>query len=144
MDGQALPNLLATIAVSVALVALVFAWMQTRHMNRSLEVVTYNGSTDLTLQLDRVFIEYPELRPYFYDGQSPTGSDIELRQRVAAVAEFALDVLECIWDHRDKYSEPDTKSWKKWIGDLIGTSPTMRDLYAEHTDWYPALQDALA
>ncbi|MDV6297466.1 hypothetical protein ACWEQV_29080 [Rhodococcus aetherivorans] len=143
MDLQNLISLVAAlIAVISAGIAALFGWWQTRRMDQSLEVVTYNGATDLTLQIDRIFIEYPELRPYFYEGQSPIDQDETLRQRVDAVSEFALDALECIWDHREKYTEMDRESWKIWINEFMASSPRMRGLYEDHTTWYPALEDA--
>ena len=132
------------VAVAALLVSLGSAVYAYRHGRRTLKVTTYHGATDLTLQLDQVFIEHPELRPFFYEGRplpDPGSEGDTLRHRVLAAAEYALDIFECIWDHRDTYDDKDKESWRAWIGDMLASSPTCSDLYTTNRDWYPALED---
>jgi len=134
-------DIVAVVALVASIASAIYAYRQGR---RTLKVTTYQGATDLTLQLDQVFIEYPQLRPFFYEGR-PTpdanSGDDDLRHRVLATAEYALDIFECIWDHRDTYDQADRESWKVWICDMIAQSPACSALYVAERDWYPALQD---
>lgn len=137
-------NFVAVAALLISAASALYAYRQGR---RTLKVTTYHGATDLTLQLDQVFIEHPELRPFFYEGQPPLDSgsgDDNLRYRVLAAAEYALDIFECIWDHRDTYDEADKESWRTWISDMLGASPVCSDLFLENRDWYPALKALVA
>lgn len=132
------------VAVAALLASIASAVYTYRQARRTLKVTTYQGATDLTLQLDQVFIEHPELRPYFYESRpapEPGGGDDILRSRVLAAAEYALDIFECIWDHRDTYADTDKDSWREWIGDMLASSPVCTALYLQNVDWYPALQD---
>lgn len=136
-------TIVSIVALVVSAASAVYAYRQGR---RTLRVTTYQGATDLTLQLDQVFIDHPELRPYFYERRQPPESDNndELRNRVLAAAEYALDIFECIWDHQDTYEENDKDSWRDWINDMFTSAPACRALYVEERDWYPALQKLAA
>ena len=50
------------IAVGAAVLALISPWFTVRLARRSLRVTTYSSAPDLTLQIDRLMIEYPETR----------------------------------------------------------------------------------
>lgn len=148
------------LVVSIA-AAGIAAWHSRRelgHGREALQVTTYQGATELALNFDRMLIDYPFLRPYFYesepvpaedDGSAPAEADRHRRQRVLAAAEFALDIFECIWDHRDSYNSVDHKAWRRWILDVMESSPACCEIYAEAnadpTDpWYPSLARIVA
>jgi hypothetical protein len=109
---------------------------------RALQVTTYQGATALALQMDQMFLDHPLLRPYFYDDEPVLAveADPEMHHRVLAAAEFALDIVECIWDHRKSYEDDDRESWKDWIHDVFQGSPAIRDWYEKNIEWYPALR----
>jgi hypothetical protein len=46
------------------------------------------------LDLSRLFVEHPALRPYFYDGVDIEDKSEETRQRVLAIAELHIDYLD--------------------------------------------------
>src|SRR5215207_10624185 len=95
------PDWVSVIIASVALaVSGVAAGYSIRISRRSLVTTTYRSATDLTLELDRVFLERPQLRPYFYEGEPTPPRGHEDHHVVLAAAEFALDVCECIWDQK--------------------------------------------
>lgn len=138
-------NAATTIAVAasvIAVISLLVAWQQGR---RSLRITTYSGATDLTLKVDAMFVEHPELRPYFSEAVPLSPATPErTRQQVLAAAEFILDVLECIWDHHDEYDDDDRQSWWEYIVDFIQESPVLTEVFADlrARDWYPALDEA--
>ncbi|HSV66497.1 MAG TPA: hypothetical protein VLJ59_11400 [Mycobacteriales bacterium] len=139
------PEWLSTIVASVALVISLAVAVQTWRLGqRTMHVMTYQGATDLTLDLDRVFLDQPQLRPYFYDGEPTPPVDHPEHHRVLAAAEFCLDVCECIWDHRTEYDEVDKTAWREWIHHLLSRSPALCQLYREQPEWYPAIADLVA
>ncbi len=124
------------VATAISTVAVI------RTEKRSISVTTYHSATELTLQVDRTFIEHPELRPLFYENVLLEGSGHDA-YLVLAVAELMLDVLECVWDQEREYSTQDREAWKAWILDVFASSPTIRDLYDEASAWYPTLSSLL-
>jgi hypothetical protein len=130
-------DVISIIAVIFSVAASVLSVVSAR---RDSTVVTYNSTTDLTLQVDRLFIDFPHLRPYFYDNV-PVPADSGDRNQVLAAAEFFLDVLECIWDRKSEYSRKDVAAWQRWILDLFDTAPVLRTYFVETSTWYPTLLD---
>jgi hypothetical protein len=104
--------------------------------------MAYHGASDRALQMDQVFIAHPLIRPYFYDGvpvPDDDGDNAELRNRVLAVAEFVVDILEDCWDNEDCYAGEDRDAWMHWIYEVFESSPAASTLYAENVEWYPKL-----
>lgn len=138
---MSLAQSLSIVALLVSVISAMIAW---RIGMRSLRITTYRSATDLMLEVDRVFVAHPELRPYFYDDKAcpPGHADYNL---VEAVAELELDVLECIWDGRHNYSDDDRESWAKYIKDTLGKSPALRTMHGDpaKADWYPTLDELL-
>ncbi|MEX5635038.1 hypothetical protein [Parafrankia sp. FMc2] len=128
----------------VALVALILSIgataLSVSDARRNRTVTTYNSTTDLALQVDRVFIEYPQWRPHFYENEPvPADAAHQDRNQVLAITEFCLDIMECIWDRKLEYSKKDLNSWRAWILDLFNSSPAMRSYFVENSTWYPTL-----
>ena len=122
--------------IANSLVSAGIAWLIGR---RTLRITTYRSATDLMLEVDRIFVDHPQLRKYFHDGKpcAKTKADYNL---VQAVAELELDVLECIWDSRKSYTKDDQESWAKYICGAL-ESPAVKDMYEDpaNAGWYPTL-----
>jgi hypothetical protein len=139
VGGVKTSELISAIALVVSLSAAFFTYRLSR---RSFRVMAYRGAAERALQMDKVFIDYPLVRPYFSDAEpfDPDAcEDAELRNRVPAVAEFVLDILEDCWDYEDCYGEPDRIAWKDWIYDVFETAPTCCAMYAESAAWWPKI-----
>lgn len=139
------PAWASVMIASVALAASALAtYLSLRLSGRTLTTMSYRSATDLVLELDRVFLDQPQLRPYFYE-QAPTPPrGHSEHHRVMAAAEFALDVCECIWDHRHQYSAVDCDAWREWIHNVFLESPTILATYEQNVAWYPTLQELVA
>jgi hypothetical protein len=131
------------LGVGIALISLAVALIGAVMSRRALRRSSYRTSADLLLEADRIFLDRPDLRPYFYDGVECSADDSEQRARVEAVAEFYLDVLETIWDHRNEFSRVDRASWREWIHDLLEWSPALRQVYTATPRWYPTITSLL-
>jgi hypothetical protein len=135
---------ISLIALVVSLSAAFFSYRLGR---RTFNINAYHGATDRTLQLDMVFVNNPLLRPYFAEGVPvpPEGNgEDEMRQRVLAVAEYAVDVLEDCWDKEECYKGDDRDAWRDWIYEVFETSPACTQHYAQHAAWYPTLTELFA
>jgi hypothetical protein len=133
-------ELIAALALIASVVSLFVSWRTGRHSAR---ITTYRSATDLTLDIDRIFVEHPDLRKYFYDAVDVTGENAEVQSRVNAIAELMLDCFECIWDIRATYSAVDRGAWGQYVLDMLKTAPAMKQMFELRIeqDWYPALED---
>jgi hypothetical protein len=123
------------------MIATAAVFLANRAASTEMSVTTYQGATQLMLEVDRIFLNHPELRPFFYDDVEPT-PDVD-RNLINAAVEFMLDAFECIWDQRPHFSAPDYDSWAEYIVDRFGTSPVLRQFYRDHAGWYPTLDSLL-
>jgi hypothetical protein len=66
-----------------------------------------------TMALDRVFIDLPELRPYFYDGRE-VPDDEPMRARVMATAELIVDLADSVSSMmgHGQLDPSDQKAWE--------------------------------
>ena len=94
------------------------------------------------------FIDYPELRQYFYEGVEPP-EDPTARARVLAMTELIGDALQSAdWLYQGKdvallgSEDPalDIRSdWDDWTQFILTMSPVMRSFVREHPLQYPFL-----
>jgi hypothetical protein len=104
---------------------------------------------------DRVierFIEYPELRQYFYEGVE-VPEDPTTRARVLAMTELIGDALQSthwLYEGKDvallRSMDPELDpgaDWDHWIGDILTTSPALRSFVRENPHMYPKLTRTL-
>lgn len=68
---------------------------------------------ELVMSLDRLFIEEPELRPYFYDGL-PVPDDNPVRNRVLATGELIADLAETVLSgaRHGQLDPEDERAWR--------------------------------
>ena len=88
----------------------------------------------LFIQLDRIFVENPELRPYFYDNQAP--SDPRLRQQVLALSEYIVDLAESCT--AAEIARPELiGDWDDYFNYLYQSSPALREYWESFGLLYP-------
>jgi hypothetical protein len=102
---------------------------------------------------DRVierFIDYPELRQYFYEGVEPP-DDPTARARVLAMAELIADALQSThWLYQGKdvalvgSVDPGLGAdWDDWIKKILTMSPVMRSFVRDNPLMYPQITGIL-
>jgi hypothetical protein len=122
---------------------LLAAWVQLRQLSEQNRMLVHQEREGSTLGLDRVFIEYPELRPYFYEEKDIAKED-PLYNRVVAVAEMHLDTFDYALKHAEDFQnyEPFPGSEKVWMQDMFRKSPILRHYLQTKKAWYSErLQD---
>lgn len=88
---------LAGVAIVISLLSAVYSYRLSR---RTHDISIYYGVIGMFRELDKTFVEYPDIRPYFYEGKPADADDPNL-QRVRAVAELVLDAFEWIWHRKE-------------------------------------------
>jgi len=108
---------LAGVIASVALLA----W-QTRAVARQ--------TTSSLRQILLLFVEYPELRPYFYESKLPPSRGLK-RIRILTVAEMLADILEeGLSVDRLVRTVRIYEEWPLYCADMLSTSPAqMKSCY---------------
>jgi hypothetical protein len=119
------------ITVCITLILLVYQnrtiVLQTRYSWQSVESNVFGIVTNQTLAEDQMFVNAPEIRPYFYYGKLLTDND-PLSEKVKAAAEYLLDYFDSQATQLKKYpnlwrSEKD--AWEANIIDQFAWSPVL-------------------
>ena len=120
-------------AVISALAALM-AWIS----NKRARTVNANGQIGaILIQLNRIFIDQPEFRPYFIEGgELPEGQE----QKAKALASMYLNILETVWSMEEVMNDKDRAAWLKYIHHQIRSVPIINQLYESQQEWYSNLE----
>jgi hypothetical protein len=114
---------------------------QTEYVARSLVESQSESLNNQSHEISRIFIAYPELRPYFYHGQ-PIEEDHPDYHRAEAVAELILDIFWSMSNQarRSAPGELDRdgsgKLWQAFVGDSFAQSPILVKTLTKRQNWY--------
>ena len=103
----------------------------------SLRNSTQQSMTTLTLDLDKITIEHPELRQYLEDNANPHNDPANYDRAVeSAIMTFdVFDVaLSQVGTFKDQWSDPG--GWTNWVIDDFKRSPFLREQYQIYHGWY--------
>jgi hypothetical protein len=107
-----------------------------RANNLALQNNVQQSMTQITLSLDQLFIEHPELRQYFNDGVDPHRTRDYARASETAI--MMLDVFDLsfaqVGTFKDQWTDP--KGWTNWVADEFARSPFLREQYETNSSWY--------
>jgi hypothetical protein len=135
-------QVVAGAAALLVLITLALAWKQIRMQVRINRFAVYDGLTRLVMDTDRVFIEHPEMRKYFYDGYPPPTDPLELA-RALAIAELLADFMDHVAEHIDELEDSAWEEWKAYFGEFR-QSQVFKSFMDQNPTWYsPRLRTAL-
>ena len=133
---------LAGVVVSVVLLA----WQtravaqQTKISNSIACASVINSSTSSLRQIFLLFVEYPELRSYFYESKSPPLRGAK-RIRILSVAEMLADILEeGLSVNRLVRTVRIYEEWPLYCADMLAASPVLNEIMQQHPDWWRLLR----
>jgi hypothetical protein len=127
----------ATAVATIASVAILAT--QTLDLRRSVQRDTYQKAYETVYDLDRHFLEHPELKPYFYGGQVvDAAADAVTRAKVESTAEWISDFFDNIYYNIKSGPDEDWTAWESYIQETFRRSPALRDYLRAHRDWYSA------
>jgi hypothetical protein len=116
---------------------------QVREAAAALRGQLFDAAVGRILDLDRIFVLYPGLRPYFYDGADLEDADANTRAQVLALAELHLDFLDSELLRRQEFPKPLERlpSLEPWLKSLLKSSPAMRTILRHDVErgedgWY--------
>ena len=109
---------------------------QTKYVAETLKSSAYEIGSNEMFTVAEIFINYPELRPYFYSGRD-IGEDDPSYSRVAAVAEFLLNFFGSVLLQMEHFPGVwPRKSWETYIIDSFANSPVLCRYLESVDDWY--------
>lgn len=86
--------------------------------------------------LNKLFLEMPELHPYFAGGlEAPTDDEI-LRTRVQVMAEMFVDFMAMTLNQAPLLPADHVEGWRRYFADLAKGSPAIQDFWRANCQWY--------
>lgn len=133
----------STAGFITVIVSLAFLLRQTREMVKQTQFVAeslrsnaYGVIAEQVFEVDRIFVENPGLRPYFYSGQDISEDDPNYN-KVVAVAEYLLDYFESALLQLDLFPQVWPRSvWEAYTVDSFMNSPILRRYWRSRQGWY--------
>jgi hypothetical protein len=103
----------------------------TKAQTEAVQSATYQGIMDKMFEIDKIFIENPKLRPYFFEKKLAHKNDADY-QKVISIADYHLDFFQMLWSQSSFLPElqRDSTAWRSWSGymkDLFGNSSVLCD-----------------
>jgi len=103
---------------------------QTKQLSDSLESAALTNISSQEFEINKIFFEHPELRPYFFDGKDIDETNKDYA-RVFALASLRHDFIATFF-YQSKYipefQSENNQTWQLWdryIKDIYAKSPVM-------------------
>jgi hypothetical protein len=99
---------------------------QLRSEREALETQTREQVYQASLGILKMFVEHPDLRPYFYDSIPMPVQNLE-KSKVLAACEVMGDHWENILLSKKSLDEETLEVWKDYMQGIYSTSPSLKD-----------------
>jgi hypothetical protein len=126
------------LALAAAVVAIWQGYLlrkELQHSQRSTDADLHFRVHNAMQELNKFFVDRPELRPYFYENKRLPRSKREL-DRLDATAEMLLDIAESIVATGHGLGAI-SLGWNKYFAFLYKNSEALRKHWRENWDYYP-------
>jgi hypothetical protein len=135
-------SLLISIGGSIGVIISLWIWSrQTRIFNRQLMEGISQTMVGYSLEISRLFLQFPDLRPYFFEGKTIDANHPDYL-RAEAVAEVMLDIFWTMGSQARRIQSPEFRNseassqWANYIGDCFASSPILTSFLTRRKDWY--------
>jgi len=136
-------SLIISVAGAIGIVvSLWLVYRQTGIFNRQLMESVSQSMTDYSLEISRLFLQHPDLRPYFFAGQTIDESHPDYL-RAEAVAEVILDIFWIMGNGAKRirigaefFDDEGRTLWATYISDCFATSPILTSFLTKRKDGY--------
>jgi hypothetical protein len=136
--GLAPGDLATYVACVVAIGAAFVAGRQAAAASRQ---SSYSAISSMLQDMNRIFIDHPKLRPYFFGvplkTHLPTGDD---KERLGATTFYLLNLYEAIWSLEPQMGEDERKAWREYIKSQVEANSILSNKYHEDPNLYPNLE----
>jgi hypothetical protein len=129
-----------------AILTVGFLAFETRKVAQAAAVRAMRELASSLAAVNSIFVEKPELRPYFYS-DAPLPDNSQTRDQVEAMVELVSDYLETSLyteEHLPTFRRENRKDLRTWIEFLDGHSPAFREGVMNNPgEWWPRLREAV-
>lgn len=108
---------------------------QTRLLNTTNRAMVSYNSNAMMHNISTFFLQYPQLRRYFYDN-APMPSEEPTRTQVLVLADMFLDLMSVTLNNAPLQSPEEASGWREYFRDLAKSSPALCDWWAQCCHWY--------
>jgi hypothetical protein len=128
---------IAILTFVVALPSLYLAFVQVEKVGASIDANTWTSLAAQMLEVDKIFIEHPKMRKYFYRGQDISDSDPDYDLAVS-IAGFQLDFIDNFFAFQPHLAPEnyDPESWKNYFVFTFKRSPLMCRIIRRDANMY--------
>ena len=127
--------------IVLALTVGVLIW-QTHVAGRATRAGVYQTISDQMLAIDRLFVDAPDLRAYFFANQPLPAKGLE-RERTLAAAELFIDFMDDVIAQQRHLPRYMSDSWSGYFRSVASTSPAIQEFWGGKRAWYDAHMQAL-
>lgn len=129
----------------VAIVGFIVVLISLDRNTQSVRANVQNGVTSQIAGLSKVFVDEPELYPYFFEKVEPppkqpcvAHSSPPCYDKLRAVAIYKADVMDIVATQRTHFPHmwDDPEAWDVWVDDSIKNSPIIREYLLKQCTWY--------
>lgn len=135
LNWEAVSAVGAWVGPVVTIIGFILVARQLRGERIALETQTGWQIYELSLSVLNMFVEHPELRPYFYDNKPVPDLESEKNQ-VLAAAEVVADHLENIVLSRKSLGEETYAVWVKYMAGIYRKSPVLQGFLHPDSEGY--------
>lgn len=138
--------LVETLAAVFGVFAVFLLVWQLYQAQESIRSDTINQIYSHMVEIDKFFIEHPELKPYFYDNKYIGEENLLLDTKVTSFEKHKAQVYATTEMIADFFSESllgvshlkesTYQGWREYIKYVYKNSPPLRKLYCERKSWY--------
>jgi len=124
-----------TVPAIVTVFGFIAVIYQLRQVEISTRVEVHDMLASHTREVLSIFKDYPNRRPYFYEGKQIERDDPEYN-RLLIISEYWFDLFEHVVQKRTKMSPDLWNTWENYIKRLYYSSPILQTFIQEHQEMY--------
>jgi hypothetical protein len=124
------------VTITLSFLTLIALLYQSMSLTKSLKTQSYQHIITSQTSVDRLFLEYPELRPFLYENVDLPNPDTELGRRARVVIDVALNVIDSTYQQRELIPDEMLNSWLHYASQVTNNKG-VRQFLTENPDWYP-------
>ena len=130
--------IVSVVGFAAVVVTLYLLHVENRLSERALKEGALGPLKLQQLEIDRIFIEKPQLRKYFYDDVPVLDPDSEESAQALSMAEYLLDHFAAILPHTTVKGERLTSTiWRNYMRDSFTHSRVLSETLLLRRHWYP-------
>lgn len=124
-------NIIATVISIISLIAVLF---QSLILKVTIDNQIYSSFISNSVELDKILIEYPDIRKYVYDNEPVTDQTPDL-DRIMSVVELAIDITENIEVYKKYIPKSRYDGWIRFVKDIESTC-AYQYYMKKHGPWF--------